>query len=152
MENEIKNNQEEEHLTKSERKKLKRERKQTERAQERKSGSIKKISIWAALALIIVLLIMWFANQKVLPPTTMQGHIEVSPESHFVTEPMDIRVHKHMLEHADGTGPAGIILNYNCDDFTCEDDFLDNLRKIVGEYPSIEDLRSLEDTSGSAII
>ncbi len=51
-------------------------------------------------------------------------------------EPMSLPVQKHMLEHADGGGRPGVIINYNCDDFPCEADVVDRLTEIAQEYPS----------------
>ena len=49
---------------------------------------------------------------------------------------MDIRIQKHMLEHADGSGPPGVVINYNCQDFSCEADLIDKLAEFVKEYPA----------------
>jgi len=40
-----------------------------------------------------------------------------------------------MLEHADGSGPPGVIISYNCDDYDCQPDFVDRLRAIAEDYP-----------------
>lgn len=76
-----------------------------------------------------------FYRPEILPPTTMAGHIEVSPPSHILDEPIDIRVQKHMLEHADGDGPPGVVINYNCVDFACPGDLIPRLAEIVQKYP-----------------
>ena len=81
--------------------------------------------------------VVWLVGQKpLLPPTTIAGHIEVSPPAHILTEPMDVRVFKHLLEHADGSGPPAVIITYNCQDFDCEEGLLDKLTQLVNEYPS----------------
>ncbi len=85
---------------------------------------------------IIIAGIVWLIGQRqFLPPTDPVGHIEVSPPSHILTEPMDIRVFKHMIEHADGSGPPGVIITYNCDDFECGDGLVDKLAEIVKKNP-----------------
>ena len=126
-------------LSKAERRGIKKEEKRREQQLEKRKNRLKKLlftSVWILGAVILVFIVGFIvSNQKVLPPTTMAGHIEVSPESHFLTEPMDIRVHKHMLEHADGSGPPGVIINYNCDDFECNDNLLSSLKEIVEQYP-----------------
>ena len=40
---------------------------------------------------------------------------------------MPIAIQKHMLEHADGKegGRGGVIINYNCEDFNCEDGLIE---------------------------
>ena len=100
----------------------------------------KKVRNWAIFIVILGLLI-WgvssmFSGIKVLPPTTMQGHVEASPVSHVIREPMPLTIHKHMLEHADGTGPPGIIINYNCNDYNCEPGLIENLESFAEKYPA----------------
>ena len=41
-----------------------------------------------------------------------------------------------MLEHADGVGPPGVIIQYNCDDFACEPGMITRLQEIVSARPS----------------
>jgi len=78
----------------------------------------------------------WFITSiPHLPPTTDVGHIETSPLSHILTQPMPENIQKHMLEHADGAGPSGIIIQYNCDDFVCEPNLIDELAVLVRQYP-----------------
>lgn len=42
-----------------------------------------------------------------------------------------------MLEHADGIegGTPGVLINYNCNEFDCKDNLIDNLTKITQDYP-----------------
>ena len=107
---------------------------------EKKPFPIKKIKNWTIgiiIIAIIVGLIVWeISSVKTLPPTDMQGHIEVSPESHVLKEQMPIAVQKHMLEHADGSGPPGIIINYNCEDYDCEEGLIENLEAFAEKYPA----------------
>ena len=107
---------------------------------EKKSLPIKKIKNWTITLIIIgaiIGLIVWgISSVKTLPPTDMQGHIEVSPESHVLKEQMPIAVQKHMLEHADGSGPPGIVINYNCEDYTCEEGLIENLEAFAEKYPA----------------
>lgn len=42
---------------------------------------------------------------------------------------------RHMLEHADGSGSSGIIVQYNCDDYACEDGLVEQLTNLMSEYP-----------------
>ncbi len=98
----------------------------------------KKIKYWSIfviiLGFIIVGIILLATSAKTLPPISDQGHIEVSPSSHVLREPMDIKVQKHMLEHADGKGSPGIIINYNCIDFNCELNLIENLEAFAEKY------------------
>jgi len=80
-------------------------------------------------------LVIWLNNRQVLPPTDIAGHIEKNPSSHILDEPLPLEIQKHMLEHADGDGPPGVIINYNCKDFACESDLQENLKHIAEEYP-----------------
>ena len=69
------------------------------------------------------------SSKKTLPPTTMQGHIEVNPPSHILKSPMQIEVQKHMLEHADAIegGRGGVIINYDCVNYDCEAGLIEKL-------------------------
>jgi len=99
----------------------------------------RSIKRWSISIIILLLFVggIWFfaANAKLLPPTIMEGHIEVSPPSHILKEPMGIAVQKHMLEHADGKTRPGVILNYNCKDFNCEPDMIQKLEAFAEIYP-----------------
>ncbi|MDP2672545.1 MAG: hypothetical protein Q8O84_01915 [Nanoarchaeota archaeon] len=101
---------------------------------------VKKIKNWAIGIIVIVIiagLIFWgISSVKTLPPTDMQGHIEVSPESHILKEQMPLTIQKHMLEHADGSGPPGVVINYNCEDYICEEDLIKNLEGFAEKYPA----------------
>lgn len=101
------------------------------------SKKIKKQLVW----LVILGLIIWGVSAlfsgggAVLPPTDMQGHVEASPSSHVLKEPMPIAIQKHMLEHADGTGSPGIIISYNCENYSCSESLIENLESFAGVYP-----------------
>ncbi len=105
---------------------------------ERKLFPIKKIRNWGIFIIIIAVFVVGIyfsiSNIKTLPPTSMDGHIESNPDSHVLKEPMPIAIQKHMLEHADGTGRPGIIINYNCDDYPCEENLVDNLESFALDY------------------
>ncbi len=98
----------------------------------------KRLKGWSIALLVIVLIavgIFFLSNRKVLPPTTIEGHIEVSPHSHVLKEPMPMAVQKHMLEHADGVGPPGVIINYDCMSYECEPDLIPKLEEFAERYP-----------------
>lgn len=99
----------------------------------------RQIRNWSIAIIVISLLIIgifFLSNRKVMPPTTMEGHVEASPPSHILKNPMPIATQKHMLEHADGTGPPGVIINYNCIDFQCEEDLIPKLEEFAKKYPT----------------
>ncbi|MCH7568003.1 MAG: hypothetical protein IIA87_01145 [Nanoarchaeota archaeon] len=107
---------------------------------ERKPIITKKIRNWTILVVVLIVIIggiyFTFANIKTLPPTDMQGHIEVNPPSHVMREPMGDLIQKHMLEHADGSGPPGIIINYNCKDYNCDVGLIEKLEAFADKYPA----------------
>ena len=76
-----------------------------------------------------------FTTAKRLPPTSMVDHVEQSPPGHILTTPMPLAIQKHMLEHADGGGRPGIIINYNCVKFRCPDGLIERLAGFVRAYP-----------------
>ncbi len=105
---------------------------------EKKPLPIKRIRNWGIFILIIlgIMVLVYFSisDIKTLPPTDMQGHVESNPPSHVLKEPMPIAIQKHMLEHADGTGRPGVIINYNCKDYACEEDLIEELESFAGDY------------------
>src|SRR3546814_17328222 len=66
-----------------------------------------------------------------LPPTTVAGHTEELPGGYVLSTPMPEAIQRHMLEHADGKGRPGVIIQYNCDDFDCGSDLVDQLAAVV---------------------
>ena len=122
-------------LKKREKEELKKKRLLKEKAVEapRKIG---KTAFRAFLAVGIIGGAFWLMSRApYLPPTTTEGHIEASPAAHIVTAPIPDRVQRHMLEHADGSGSPGIIIQYNCDNYACEPDLINRLTALVEEYP-----------------
>ena len=129
----------ENNLSRKERRRLRREKREKEKmliARKHRQKKIVKSTLGAIAAVGVIAVFLLAMNQReILPPQDIQGHIEVSPARRFLTQPMDIRVHKHMLEHADGNGPPGVIINYNCQDFVCETELLEKLERLTEEYP-----------------
>lgn len=123
-------------LPRHERKKLK---KALKRQEQQKIARVANIQAWVIRGIIAVALTagvyFWWSNRSALPPTEFAGHIEQSPESHIIDRPMPILVQKHMLEHADGGGPPGVVINYNCEDFDCEPELIEELADIANQYP-----------------
>lgn len=121
----------------------KRKRKKRKRELAREEGRRRErrmlLRRWASGIVAIVILgfggYLWWRGREVLPPTDIAGHIERSPPSHILDEPMPLSIQKHMLEHADGSGPPGVVINYNCEDFACESDLREDLKQVAEEYP-----------------
>lgn len=88
------------------------------------------------IAIIAIGFVIFYAvsSIKILPPTDISGHIEASPASHVLKEPMPIAVQKHMLEHADGEGRPGVVINYNCENFVCEPALITKLEGFAQRY------------------
>lgn len=107
---------------------------------ERKQLPVKKVRNWSILIIITSLIIagiVWgTSNIERLPPTDMNGHVESNPSSHVLKEPMPIAIQKHMLEHIDGAegGRGGVIINYNCKDYECEEGMVDKLESFGAQY------------------
>ncbi len=104
-----------------------------------KKTSSKKIKGFAVLIVVLIFIIggiYFFSNIKRLPPTDLAGHIEVSPPSHVLKEPMELRIQKHMLEHIDGIEGArgGVVINYDCKNYFCEDDLILKLELFAEKY------------------
>lgn len=102
--------------------------------------SKKRIRNWTIVLVIIALLIgvptYFYLTSEILPPTSSRGHSEATVSSHVLRQPMGIMVQMHMLEHADGEGPASVIINYNCNDFNCDEDLIENLEAFGAKYPA----------------
>ena len=69
-----------------------------------------------------------------LPPTETRGHTEDIPPGHVLPTRMSELVQRHMLEHADGKGPPGVIVQYNCEDYMCEAGLVERLENLIRRY------------------
>jgi len=97
---------------------------------------IVKRMVWTIGILVIIGAGVWLlALAPNLPPTSSQNHSETIPASHIITTQMPDAIQRHMLEHADGGGAPGIIIQYNCDDYDCEADLIQKLTSLVEGYP-----------------
>jgi len=86
------------------------------------------------------------------PPTDITGHTETSPPAHILDRPLSLGTFKHMLEHADGSGPPGVIISYNCEDYACAPDLIDRLRAIAEEYPDVVYLAPFPDMTAKIAV
>lgn len=103
------------------------------------SNAPKKIGayiLYGAVSAMIIGGFGWYVlTRPNLPPTTMAGHAEESPKSHISDVPIPENIQKHMLEHADGKGKPGVVIQYNCQDYSCEPDMIQKLSDLVKKYP-----------------
>ena len=96
----------------------------------------RKFSLVAAGAIALVAGGTWafLALTPHLPPTEIVGHTEDVPRGHILSTHMPELVQRHMLEHADGKGPPGVIVQYNCEDYACEPNLVERLENLVRRY------------------
>lgn len=122
---------------------LKKKQKETARQKEQRKIKLKKTSkkigryfLYSAIVIFVISGFGWFiSSQPNLPPITIQGHTEGIPRAYISDTPIPDTVQRHMLEHADGRGRPGIIIQYNCSDFDCEPDLVQKLTNLVRQYP-----------------
>jgi len=133
------NNIEKQQLSSQELYELRRKEKEDIKRKDDAQRKVKKTGRYLLYLIILAGIVFGFymlaKNTKRLPPTSMQNHVEQSPPSHIVDRPIPEPIQKHMLEHADGGGRPGIIIQYNCDDFECKEDLVEKLTELVKKYP-----------------
>jgi hypothetical protein len=136
-------------LSRKERRQFKERQKEVERRQQRRRRLAKKSLAWGVVGLLAAVGAGWLgysiATAKRLPPTSIADHVEQSPPGHILTTPMPIAIQKHMLEHADGGGRPGVIINYNCVKFRCAEGLVDRLAGMVRAYPEFVYLAPFPD-------
>lgn len=129
-----------------------RERRQAAKERETERRRRRQLGHWLRRGTLLVLVavgLVWlgysFVTAKRLPPTSMAGHTEELPAGHILRTPMRIEVQKHMLEHADGGGPPGVIINYNCQAYRCPAGMIEHLERIARDYPKLVYLAPFPD-------
>lgn len=120
-------------------KKQKEEARKKERRKETLAEAPKKFGKYLLYGLIGVAVIGglgWFISTRPsLPSTTAQGHTEDMPQAHVADTPIPDSMQRHMLEHADGKGRPGIIIQYNCEKYSCGPDLVTKLTELAKQYP-----------------
>jgi len=125
-------------MSRREREQAKATRKEAEERARRRKRQLETGARWSLIGLVAVgglgWLGYWIATAKRLPPTSMADHTEEVPPARILTTPMPLPVQKHMLEHADGSGQPGVIINYNCATFRCPEGMVEHLATIARSY------------------
>ena len=82
--------------------------------------------------------VFYFATAKSLPPTnwTPGTHPESWPTASILSVPISFGVQQHIMEHDRGIDAPGIIVQYNCRKYPCDDDLVPRLEEVVRGYPS----------------
>jgi len=121
----------------------KRDKHSIERERDKDPVDVKKTKkryIIIIISLIIIFGVYWMftsaSNATSLPPISMEGHVERVPSSHILRKPLALNVQKHLLEHVDGIEGAsgGVIINYDCKNFECETNLIENLENFAVKY------------------
>lgn len=76
------------------------------------------------------------ASSKILPPTTLtHPHTESVPPQQINAQPIPRGIQIHLMER-NSTHPDGqMLVQYNCQDYQCEQDLIQNLTDLVQEFP-----------------
>ncbi|MFZ1059371.1 MAG: DUF3105 domain-containing protein [Candidatus Rokuibacteriota bacterium] len=126
-------------LSRKERRELREQQKEAERRRRQRGRFFKKGAVWGVAGLLVAAGAGWLgysiATAKRLPPTGIADHVEQNPPTHILTTPMPLAIQKHMLEHADGGGRPGVVINYNCVKFRCPEGMADRLAGMVRAFP-----------------
>lgn len=120
-------------------KKEKHKQEDSKRRREKLNRAPKKLGRYLLFVLIVVGIVFGVRALtrlgQNLPPMSQLGHVEINPPSHIMEAPMGEKIQRHMLEHADGEGLPGVIIQYNCKDFDCAPDLVAQLTALVERYP-----------------
>jgi hypothetical protein len=126
--------------SRSERQQLKARQREADERGRHRARWLKRGTRWGLIGLVAAGGLGWLgysiATAKRLPPTSMADHTEENPPGHILATPLPLAIQKHMLEHADGGGPPGVIINYNCVKFRCPEGMVERLEKVARAYPA----------------
>jgi len=120
-----------------------------------KPASKKKIRNWIIFLAILAITIYGVSSlgsSKNLPPSDQANHVEQNPPSHILKVPMQIKVQRHMLEHADGVGPPGVIINYDCKNYECESDLIQKLESFATKYAEFVYVAPFKDMAAKIVL
>jgi hypothetical protein len=100
-------------------------------------GAISVLVIAIVVAVVAGISFLPSQQEEIYPPTSPVGHVESYPEEQVSTVPIPDTVQRHIIEHvplSDGTQRRGVILQYNCVEFSCEPDLVSQLAEIARAY------------------
>ena len=127
-----------------ERYELKKERRR-ERTRRARSEQFRKDLVFRSGLAIVALLVIGgiiggivylTATSKVLPPTTLtHPHTESLPPQQLNSQPIPRGIQIHVMERNRTHPPGQMLVQYNCQDYDCEPDLIQNLTDIVQGYP-----------------
>ena len=124
------------------RKERSRERLELETRPARRRSLLKRALWMSGIAAVLVGVVggavFYFATAKNLPPTnwTPGTHPETWPTARILSAPISFGVQQHIMEHDRGTEAPGIIVQYNCRKYLCDDDLVPRLEEVVRGYSS----------------
>ena len=85
----------------------------------------------AILVVILAIVVYGFSavsGRESLPTKTMDNHIEVWPNSQISKSPLNPKIHRHILEHANNAEEEpGVVINYDCRNYDCEAGLIQDL-------------------------
>ena len=88
------------------------------------------------LAVIVVGAVFFLGSRDILPPTGFgPNHSESLPTRQINTVPIPRPIQEHVMEHIGDGNPPGVLVQYNCQDYTCGPDLIQQLTDIVSSYP-----------------
>jgi hypothetical protein len=118
------------------------ERRRQESRRARRGNWVRTLLIFggvvATIGLVIGGIFQFAGTQKNLPPTSFgPGHIEEFPPQQINTVPILRSIQEHVMERGGGHHQVGsMLVQYNCDDYQCEQNLVQMLVELVGDYPS----------------
>ena len=88
------------------------------------------------LAAVAVVVVFYLGSRDILPPTGFgPNHSESLPPQQINTVPIPRPIQEHVMEHIGDGNPPGVLVQYNCQDYTCAPDLVQQLTDIVRSYP-----------------
>ena len=132
-------------IGKRERAQRKKERRREETRQAQRHETRRSLVWWAGIGAVAVLiiggviggLVYAVATNKNLPPTKLtHPHTEALPPRQINSQPIPRGIQIHIMERNSTHPPGQMLVQYNCQDYECEPDLIQNLADLVQGYPA----------------